>query len=99
MRIRILAAVLLAASGGLRAAPPVDSARVEQLLRRAYVIDLHSDTTQLILNEGYNLEELHSYGQVDIPRMRRGHVAAMFFASNPNSRRLTPLESVRRALD
>ena len=30
--------------------------------------------------------------------MREGGVTAMFFASNPNSRELTPLESIRRAL-
>jgi len=77
----------------------VDPARVERLLRRAVVIDLHSDTTQMILNEGYNLGELHDYGQVDIPRLRRGQVSAVFLASCPNSRRLTPPESARRALE
>ena len=86
--------------GGLTAAQtPVDPARVDRLLRRATVIDLHSDTTELILNEGYNLGELHDYGQVDIPRMRRGHVSAIFLATNPNSRRLSGIESVRRALE
>jgi membrane dipeptidase len=30
--------------------------------------------------------------------MREGGVTAMFFSSNPNSRELTPLESIRRAL-
>lgn len=95
---QFFALVLLVASA-CHAAGAVDPARVERVLRHAVIIDLHADTTQLILNEGYNLAELHHYGQVDIPRMRLGHVAAMFFASNPNSRRLTPLESVKRALD
>jgi membrane dipeptidase len=97
--MRRLIVLLLFAASASPAAVAVDPARVERLLQRAVVVDLHSDTTGLILNEGYNLAELHSYGQVDIPRMRRGHVAAMFFASNPNSRRLTPPESVKRALD
>ena len=74
-----------------------DPARVEKLLRRAVVIDLHVDTTQLIVEEDYNLAERHDYGQVDIPRLRQGHVSGVFFASNPNSRRLAPAESVRRA--
>lgn len=77
----------------------VDDARVQEILRKAIVIDLHSDTTQLILNEGFDLAERHDYGQVDIPRMSEGGYTAMFFASNPNSRRLTPLESIRRGLE
>jgi membrane dipeptidase len=62
------------------------------------VIDLHSDTTQRILDEGIDLSRRYVDGQVDIPRMREGGITAMFFASNPNSRELTPLESIRRAL-
>ena len=77
----------------------VDDAKVQEILERAIIIDLHSDTTQLILNEGYDLGELHDYGQVDIPRMREGGYTAMFFATNPNSRRLTPLESIKRGLE
>ena len=77
----------------------VDDARVQEILERAIVVDLHSDTTQLILNEGYDLGDRHDYGQVDIPRMREGGYTAMFFATNPNSRRLTPLESIKRGLE
>jgi membrane dipeptidase len=77
----------------------VDDARVRSIIQRAVIIDLHSDTTQLILEEGYDLTKRHDYGQVDIPRMREGGYSAMFFATNPNSRRLTPLESVERGLE
>ena len=77
----------------------VDQSRVDALVERATMIDLHSDTTQLILNEGFDLSEPHDYGQVDIPRMRQGGMNAMFFATNPNSRTLTPLESIARALE
>ncbi len=76
----------------------IDEGRVERLLDRAVVIDLHADTTQRILDEGIDLGTRYKDGQVDIPRMREGRVSAMFFASNPNSRELTPLESIRRAL-
>ncbi len=93
----LILSLLLACAAGAQTA--VDPARVERLLRRAVVIDLHCDTTQLIIEEGYNLAERHDYGQVDIPRLRQGRVSGVFFASNPNSRRLSPLESVRRALE
>lgn len=82
------------AGGGQR----VGDRRVERLVKRAVVIDLHSDTTQRILDEGIDLAKRYDDGQVDIPRMREGGITGMFFASNPNSRALTPLESIRRAL-
>jgi membrane dipeptidase len=82
------------ASAGQR----VDDERVQRVLRRAITIDLHADTTQRILDEGIDLAKRYPDGQVDIPRMREGGITAMFFASNPNSRELTPLESIRRAL-
>jgi membrane dipeptidase len=58
----------------------IDPARVDRLLQRAVVIDLHDDTTQMIVDEGYNLGEKHDFGQVDIPRMRTGHVAGLFLS-------------------
>jgi len=77
----------------------VDSARVHRLLERAVVIDLHDDTTQMMVDEDYNLAERHGYGQVDIPRMRQGHVAGLFLSIWTDSARYTPAESIRRALD
>src|SRR5215831_12709388 len=77
----------------------VDPARVDRLLQRAVIIDLHDDTTQMILDEGYNLADKHNYGQVDIPRMRAGHVSALFLSIWTDSDRYTPLESIRRTLE
>ncbi len=77
----------------------VDSGRVDRLLQRAVVIDLHDDTTQMIVDEGYNLGEKHDYGQVDIPRMRAGHVSAIFLSIWTDSDRYTPVEAIRRTLD
>ena len=77
---------------------PIDSARVDRLLERAVVIDLHDDTPQMILDEGYNLGEKHDYGQVDIPRMRTGHVSGLFLSVWTDSDRYTPGESIHRAL-
>ena len=76
-----------------------DPARVARLMQRAVVIDLHDDTTQMILDEGYNLAEKHDYGQVDIPRMRAGHVGGIFMSIWTDTDRYTPAEAVRRALD
>ena len=77
----------------------VDPARVEKLLRRATLIDLHNDTTEMIVDEGYNLAEKHDFGQVDIPRMRTGHVSGLFLSIWTDPDRFTPTESVRRALE
>jgi membrane dipeptidase len=76
----------------------VDPARVDRLLQRAVVIDLHDDTTQMIVDEGYNLGERHDYGQVDIPRMRAGHVSGLFLSIWTDTGRYTPLEAIRRTL-
>src|ERR1019366_8270398 len=94
---RLALALLLAYSA--TAQTKVDPARVERLLERAVVIDLHDDTTQMILDEGYNLGERHDYGQVDIPRMRTGHVSGLFLSLWTDSDRYTPAEAIRRTLE
>jgi membrane dipeptidase len=93
---RLVLALLLAYSA--TAQTKVDPARVERLLERAVVVDLHDDTTQMILDEGYNLGEKHDYGQVDIPRMRTGHVSGLFLSLWTDSDRYTPAEAIRRTL-
>ncbi len=77
----------------------VDPARVERLLNRAIVLDLHDDTTQMMVDEGYDLTQRHDYGQVDVPRMRQGHVTGVFLSIWTDALRYTPPESIRRALD
>jgi membrane dipeptidase len=90
---------LLAIAAAGFAQTSVDPARVARLLDRAAIVDLHDDTTQMILDEGYNLAEKHSFGQVDIPRMRAGHVGGVFMSIWVDTDRYTPAESVRRALE
>jgi membrane dipeptidase len=92
-------AVFLAAALSAYAQTKVDPARIDRLLQRAVIIDLHDDTTQMIVDEGYNLADKHDYGQVDIPRMRAGHVSAVFMSIFTDTDRYTPTEAVRRALD
>jgi membrane dipeptidase len=77
----------------------VDPARVERLLRRAVVLDLHDDTTQMMVDEGYDLTQRHDYGQVDVPRMRQGHVTGVFLSIWTDAVSYTPPESIRRALE
>jgi len=91
-------ALLLAALWTAAAQTKADPERLARLLERAVIIDLHDDTTQMILDEGYNLAEKHTYGQVDIPRMRAGHISGIFFSIWTDSDRYTPTESIRRAL-
>ena len=92
-------AFLLAAAFAAFAQTKVDPARVERLLQRAVLIDLHDDTTQMIVDESYNLAEKHDFGQVDIPRMRAGHVSGLFMSIWTDPDRYTPTEAVRRALE
>jgi membrane dipeptidase len=95
LKLALLLAVAFAASAQTK----VDPARVERLLQRAVLIDLHDDTTQMIVDEGYNLAEKHDFGQVDIPRMRAGHVSGLFMSIWTDPDRYTPTEAVRRALE
>jgi membrane dipeptidase len=101
-----LAPLLLVACFGLaqNSAPggapaKVDPARVDRLLRRAVVLDLHDDTTQMMVDEGYDLTQRHDYGQVDVPRMRQGHATGVFLSIWTDAVAYTPAESIRRALD
>jgi len=91
--------VLLVVACAACAQTTIDPARVTRLLQRAVIVDLHDDTTQMILDEGYNLAEKHSFGPVDIPRMRAGNVAGIFMSIWVDTDRYTPTESVRRALE
>jgi membrane dipeptidase len=77
----------------------VDPGRVDRLMKRAVVLDLHDDTTQMIVDEGYDLAKRHDFGQVDIPRLREGHVAGVFLSIWTDALGYTPAESIRRALD
>ena len=74
------------------------SPRLKALMQKMTLIDSHADTTQLILAEGYDLGQRHNYGHVDIPRMKEAGMTAQFFSLNPDSYVLTPLQSIKRAL-
>lgn len=92
-------AVLLTVVFSAASQTKVDAGRVTRLLQRAIVLDLHDDTTQMIVDEGYDLAEKHDYGQVDLPRMREGGASGVFLSIWTSAELYTPPESARRALD
>ncbi len=56
------------------------SGRARALHSHSIVIDTHVDTTQRLLDGNFNLGARHADGAVDIPRLREGDAAAVFFA-------------------
>jgi membrane dipeptidase len=52
----------------------------QQVLDHAIMVDTHEDTPQMILDEGYDLDDPHSPFMVSIPKMREGHLGAAFFS-------------------
>jgi membrane dipeptidase len=54
--------------------------RARALHKKAIVIDLHSDTTQRLLDERIDWGQRLSDGHMDLPRMREGGMAAQFFS-------------------
>jgi membrane dipeptidase len=73
------------------------SSRARDLHFRSLVIDTHTDTTQRLLADDFDLGAAHVDGSIDIPRMREGGVGAIFFAVwVPGT--VTGPEAVQRAL-
>ena len=53
--------------------------RYERLMRDLLIADAHIDTPRYFLDEGYRLADEHGYYELDIPRMRKGRMGAVFF--------------------
>jgi len=78
---------------------PAEAQRVaEQVLERAIAIDTHADTPQMMLDEGYDLDDPASPYMISIPKMRQGHLGAEFFSVWVDVD-WAPQDMVRRALD
>jgi membrane dipeptidase len=56
------------------------SPRAREIHFRSLVVDTHTDTTQRLIFDDFDLGERHQDGSVDIPRLREGGVGAIFFA-------------------
>src|SRR5579872_4429806 len=72
----VLAQLLL---GSVILAPAAPQRRLQNLLDQLIIIDTHIDTPGYVVDEGYQLAKDHPYYQLDIPRLRRGRVGAVFF--------------------
>lgn len=72
----VLAALLI---GNALLAQSTTSERLAHLLQDLLIVDTHVDTAGYVVDEGYQLAAEHHYYEADIPRLRRGHVGAIFF--------------------
>src|SRR6476469_4019619 len=93
LRIAVSAFLLVPSLAAAQAANP------RAVHDRAIVIDTHADTTQrLIFDPKFNIAERHGDGNIDIPRMRDGGMAALFFSIWVPSDVTGPI-AVKRAFD
>lgn len=61
--------------------------QLDLLHTKAFVVDLHNDVLEKVVDRGYQLGERHSYNHSDIPRFFEGGVDAQMFVVwvNPNA--------------
>ena len=69
--------------------------RAKQLHFSSIVIDTHDDTTQRLLDGGFDLGARNALGSIDIPRMKVGGRGAIFFSIWVPSK-ITGPEAVKR---
>src|SRR5258708_8621859 len=88
--------------GGLFVARAVSSDSISERGKRLHfstiVVDTHDYTTQLLLHPKFDLGVRHSFGSIDIPRMRASVLAAIFFSiCSPTN--ITVPTAVQQTLD
>jgi membrane dipeptidase len=91
----ILGIALVMSLGGNESADL--STRARALHFSSLVVDTHVDTTQRLLDPGFNLAVRDARGSVDMPRLREGGVGAIFFAAWVPSK-VTGPAAVQRAM-
>lgn len=82
----------------IKSQTPKISARARALHFSSIVIDTHDDTTQFLMNKGFNLGARHTEGQNDIPRMKAGGLDGIFFSIYMPGTITGPI-AVQKALD
>ncbi len=95
--VRLLSGLLLTA-GMMAGAQGVDE-RFENLMKDILVVDLHVDTPRYVLDEDYDFGIQHAFYEADIPRLRKGHVGAVFFGLFATPESFAPHLWVSRTLD
>jgi membrane dipeptidase len=78
--MRVALALLLCCACRTPSAPPPPSEDELETHRRALVVDAHSDVTEAVRYEQYDLAIAHQDHHEDIPRMRAGGLSAEFLS-------------------
>ena len=73
--------------------------RLNRLLNNSILVDTHVDTPKYVVDENYDLAEKHTYYEADIPRLREGHVGAVFFGIAVEPQDYPPHLWIPRALE
>jgi membrane dipeptidase len=53
--------------------------RYSNLMRDILIFDAHIDTPRYFIDENYRLADEHGYYELDLPRMKKGHLGAVLF--------------------
>jgi membrane dipeptidase len=72
--------------------------RARKLHFSSIVVDTHDDTTQRFLDGDFDIAKRNTLGSIDIPRMKKGGLGAIFFSIWMPSK-ITGPEAVKRAID
>jgi membrane dipeptidase len=100
--VRSLSFLLACTLGGLFVSSAVSSDTISERAKKLHfssiIVDAHDDTTQRLLDDKFDLGVRHSEGSIDIPRMRKGNLSAIFFSIWIPSK-VTGPEAVQKALD
>ena len=89
---------LILACASLAPAQTADE-RFQRLMRDILIVDTHIDTPWYVVDEAYDLGEEHPYYETDIPRLKRGHVGAVFFGVPVQPQDFAPHLWIPRALE
>ncbi len=73
--------------------------RYERLMKDILIFDAHIDTPRLFVDEAYRLADRHSYYELDLPRLREGHLGAVFFGIYAQPQDFAPTQWLPRSLE
>ncbi len=73
--------------------------RAASLLKDLLIFDAHIDTPRYFVDEGYKLADEHAYYELDLPRLRKGHVGAVLFGIYAQPQDYAPEQWLPRALE
>ena len=94
--MRRLTVALICFAGAFAQTP---AERLNRLLSNSILVDTHVDTPWYMVDENYDIGEKHSYYEADIPRLREGHVGAVFFGIPVEPQNYPPHLWIPRALE